>query len=255
MAKPSRFHVSGPGLSAGINVDSNDVCVSAEAPVVQWMVGRDLSWLKGYCKVRGWSLDTLWMPRVSFGALKGEPVVMRNSPEAAQLVTVTGWRSRRGYFFGLDERTARYNGCTHVHCSCGRVIEKGRTKCSDCRGAAEVVKYNAMPKKVWDGTGMLYSEAADRYFSNWDEVEDFLAEEEEAQSADSLLLVICEPQYASEIEEDEHYCDSLPEDCTVADADKELAAMFDELNSYIRENKPVLSWYPGKFAVDLSVSQ
>ena len=43
-----------------------------------------------------------------------EEVVMIDDPRAATLVTVTGWRSRDGRFYGDNEHSARWAGCTHV---------------------------------------------------------------------------------------------------------------------------------------------
>lgn len=61
-------------------------------------------------------------------------VIMRDSPEAASLQTVSGWVSRHGRFFGSDESIARYDGCTHVACSrCGAATEKRWTACTECR--------------------------------------------------------------------------------------------------------------------------
>ncbi|CAB4172456.1 hypothetical protein UFOVP935_22 [uncultured Caudovirales phage] len=49
-----------------------------------------------------------------------EEVVMIDDPQAATLVTVTGWRSRDGRFYGDNEHAARWGGCTHVKClACG----------------------------------------------------------------------------------------------------------------------------------------
>ena len=187
---------------------------------------------------------------------KEAPVILDSSDEAATFVTVSGWCSRLGHFYGDGphaEQAARYEGCTHVLCDCGATVPRGYTKCSDCRSAVELAKYQAMPKKAWDGVGMLYSDFADRYFNDWSEVEDYCEEAEDLTPKD-LCLIICEPQYASEVDGDEIYRDDIPEDLTLDDVAKDLAALFDELNGYIREYKPLLSWGPGKFAVDLSTS-
>ena len=50
-----------------------------------------------------------------------EEVVMIDDPRAATLVTVTGWRSMDGRFYGDNEHAARWAGCTHVKClACGK---------------------------------------------------------------------------------------------------------------------------------------
>jgi len=58
--------------------------------------------------------------------------VLYASDEAAQLVTVTGWRSRTGRFYGSDEHLARWDGCTHQICECGAEMPRGFTKCNTC---------------------------------------------------------------------------------------------------------------------------
>ena len=190
--------------------------------------------------------------------MKETPMILNSSDEAATFVTgISGWKSRLGHFFGDNagaERAARYDGCTHVACDCGVPVEKGYTRCRSCRESAVVKKYRAMPTKRLEGTSFLYSESHDRFFDDWEAVLDYCADEEDCNPED-LLLVICEPQCANEIDGTEYYCDDLPEDCTLEDCDKGLAALSDELNKYIREEKPVLGWFPGKFALDLSVSE
>jgi hypothetical protein len=178
------------------------------------------------------------------GSMKKEQVVVLDtSDEAAKITTVTGWLSRDGRFFGQDERTARYAGCTHVTCeTCGTVRERN-TYCSPCYHRKQDEKYAAMPRKEWDGVGMLYSQAADEFFHDEDQILDH-CEESDCDPKD-LKLIICEPQYAREIDPNEHYCNDLPEE---GEVDSELADAFDELNKLIRESKPILSWYPGKFA-------
>jgi hypothetical protein len=62
---------------------------------------------------------------------------------------------------------------------------------------------------------------------------------------EDLQLMICEPNYAREVEYNEMY-DELPEDMGLHDVATELAAMFDEINKYIAEHKPIISWGEGK---------
>ena len=100
-------------------------------------------------------------------------IVMFNGDEAAKFRTgISGWVSRLGHFYGNDERAARYDGCTHRPCKdCGTPVERGWLLCKKCRETKDVAKYNAMPKEEWNEKGMLYYDAADRYFADWDEVE------------------------------------------------------------------------------------
>ena len=62
---------------------------------------------------------------------------MIDDPRAATLVTVAGWRSRDGRFYGDNEHAARWSGCTHVKCvSCGDPTNKICSVCQSCREKA-----------------------------------------------------------------------------------------------------------------------
>ena len=163
-------------------------------------------------------------------------VVMRESDEAAQLKTVTGWVSRHGQFFGDDERTARWAGCTHEVCDgCGAVIDRGW--CKSCREKKDLEKWLAAPREPWDGTTPLYSDAFDKYFFH-DEWEEFA--EDKGVDLDDLRLYICTPQYGRPIDS-QYFEDELPEDGEVPDG---IQTAMDALNKAIEEAGP-LSWYPG----------
>lgn len=176
---------------------------------------------------------------------KDEKTIPYDSPEAASIQTVTGWVSRSGRFWGNNEHMARFDGCTHRKCEkCEALISvRGYTICDQCREAKEIEKYQAMPSKPWDGVSMLYSHAADTYFSDLDEVS-YHCEENDC-TPDSLRLVICEPNFANEIDASDHYSDDLPED---GDLPADLDEAFHRLNEVIRACKTPLSWSPGKFA-------
>ena len=174
-----------------------------------------------------------------------------DSPEAAQLVTVTGWRSRNGHFYGPGdsaEQTARYNGCTHRACErCGKPARKSYLICDECRELAAVEKYNARPRAEWNGSDMLYSEGAERWFNDIDELRDYC--EDNDATPEALRLVISEPVLAKPIDPNEHYCDELPEDG--GDLPAEIEEAFAHLNRVINACTTPLSWAPGQFAASL----
>ena len=173
-------------------------------------------------------------------------VILPDSPEAATYQTVSGWVSAKGHFYGKDERLARYDGSTHRPCSeCGELIEKN-SYCRPCHAKKEIAKYDAMPRKEWDGTTPLYSETADQYFFSEDELRDY--SEVEGPTIEEMRLTICVPTYAGEIEPSELYERELPEE---GDIPEELQKAFDDLNEFIRESKIILSWTPGKFAAEV----
>lgn len=180
-----------------------------------------------------------------------QKMVLYDSDEAAKLVTVTGWVSRHGHFYGDGpgaEHIARWDGCTHLVCGtegCDTLVSKnGFTICEDCKAQKEQAAFEAMPKQVWDGVTPLCIHGCDEYFFSCEELDDY-CHDNDVQPAD-LQLVICTPNYVRGLDED---CfGDLPEDCDLEDVSKELQAMIEEINTFIVANKPVLSWSPGKVA-------
>ncbi len=178
------------------------------------------------------------------------PIILDTSPEAAQFVDhISGWVSRDGHYFGnnkTSEQAARYAGCTHTLCQdCQQPAPKEYTFCDLCRNKRADERYTKREQVVWDETGMLYSEAADHYFSAWDEVYDF-ADDNAPGPVDlrSLRLLICEPVYLSTLEDD-YWLDDFPED-TELPADVQTALQ--EFNAVLKAAGPV-SWRPGEKAV------
>lgn len=172
-----------------------------------------------------------------------EQVVMADSEEAASIKTVTGWVSRTGRFWGNDEHMARYDGSTHKVCECGEVVEN-RSYCRKCRERKEHEKYLAMPAVAWDGEAPLNLHGTDTYFFDEDSLLDHCADEG-CQPKD-LPLVICIPEYAKEIDANEHYADYLLEDGEVP---PEIEEAFQVLNATIRACTTPLCWYPGTQSV------
>jgi hypothetical protein len=159
-------------------------------------------------------------------------------------VTVTGWRSRNGHFYGDNEHLARWDGCTHLICDCGAEMDRTYTICRACRNKKRLAQYQAMPFKEWDGETPLTLNDDDRYFWSEDDLLEY-CEEENIQPED-LRLVICEPNYAWQIDDD-YYCDILPEDHTLADAYPDLADAIEKVNEMIRKKEKPLSWGAGKY--------
>lgn len=172
-------------------------------------------------------------------------MILDSSPEAATYRTdIKGWVSRTGRFFGDDERLARFDGCTHRTCEdCGGPAEKSYIACVECRGKRAVARYLAMPKKEWDGHGYVYSEAADEYFDA-DQLKEYC--EENDLAPEDLRLVICEPNYARQIDEEDVANDNLTED---GDLPIEIAEALEALNKVIRDCATPISWGPGKYAM------
>lgn len=173
-----------------------------------------------------------------------EQIIFSDSPEAASLRTVTGWVSRNGIYYGNDEQMARYDGCTHRACNtCGAPTEKPWKECSECRHKMKVEAFKAMPRAPWDGVCMVYSDARDEYYNSpADAAEDL----EEGQALEDLRLILCEPVRGRHIDED-HFSDQLPEDSELPD---ELVRAIVAFNKAV-DAAPMLSWAPGKVALDV----
>lgn len=169
-------------------------------------------------------------------------IILPESPEAASIQTVTGWVSRTGRYWGNDERMARYDGSTHRKCECGEIIEQ-RSYCTTCHKKRELDKFLAMEKKPWDGLAMLYSLLNDEYYSTPDDAI-YYADENELNLVD-LQLIICEPNYAQEIDSS-YWSDQLPQD----GENDILEEAIEALNKAIKDE--ILSWSAGDFALDLT---
>jgi len=165
-----------------------------------------------------------------------EKVILITDPEAASERTLTGWVSRDGHFWGKDERMARWSGCTHIICECGKPTPKSYTKCDDCREKAYCERYLALPvADAGDGPFCVYQD--DRYFWSLQEVYDYCYDEDIKPS--SLMLVLAEPHYARQVDED-YWSDDLPEDGELPD---DIATALKALNDVIRARKEPSCWY------------
>lgn len=176
-----------------------------------------------------------------------KPIIMFDAPEAASLQTVTGWVSADGRFFGGDENLARYCGATHRRCEKNpdHSIYEVNSSCDECRHARRQAKFAAMPIKEWTGEPLVIFDG-DQYFFDEDSLRDYLIDSD-IELAD-LQFCICEPNYPSQIDPADHFCDDLPEDGEICD--DQLVAAFELLNEMIRKSDP-LSWSQGEFATQL----
>jgi hypothetical protein len=165
---------------------------------------------------------------------------MYDSPEAAQLVTVTGWVSRLGHFYGENEHLARFDGCTHRKCEeCGKAISiRSFTSCSDCRDRASEVRFLALPSEPYEEQ-VCCNLDGDQFFFSQDDIVDY-AEEHEIPHA-NLRLVKCEPQYAEEVDPREVYEDLLPEG---GDLPGYVVEAFGALNEALRVKAHPICWMP-----------
>ncbi|WP_434706873.1 hypothetical protein J3Q07_08150 [Pseudomonas sp. D4-18] len=179
-----------------------------------------------------------------------EKVVMYESLEAASIQTLTGWVAADGRFWGNDEHMARWCGATHRRCEKNpeHPIYEVRSYCRQCYEEGRRAKFAAMPVKEWSGEPLVIFDG-EQYFFDEDSLRDYLVDSD-IDLAD-LKLCICEPNYPSQIDPADHFCDDLPEDGEIRD--DQLLAAFELLNEMIRQSEP-LSWSEGEYAAQLPQS-
>lgn len=186
--------------------------------------------------------------------MSDEKIVMIDAPDLVKRVTVTGWVDTHGFFWGEDERQARWSSCTHRPCEqCGQPVAKLWTYCDDCRRVRDIARWHAKPKVEWDGETMLYSDACDRYFQDYDDIVDHLRDmraDDPSTVVEDLRLVVCVPNMARRLGND-FFCDELPEDVDAPPAPiLEAMAAFNEAMA----KQPPLSWSPGKHAAIVTIN-
>lgn len=166
---------------------------------------------------------------------------------ARYMPQIWGWVSSNGRFFGEDEKLARWDGATHIHCECGEVIKKQSALCKTCAEKRQDEIYNKKAKKLWDGESPMVLFNTDLYFCSSEDVLEYC--EELDININELKLMLCEPIIASPINPEDYYYDVLSDDGDIPD---ELQEIFDELNEKLNEKNIILSWVQSNYAVILS---
>lgn len=176
-------------------------------------------------------------------------IILPESNESAEYRTdIKGWVSADGHWY-LDEHIARWAGATHIHCEeCGEIIPKnGYIICDKCRDKKDKERYYAMPEGEWVSGVPVTMMDGDKYFWDEDDILEYVYNNE--IKIEDMMLVICKPVCAREIEPDEYYGDDLPLEQRLEIVNKGLYDKIMKVNEYIRRYKPVLSWTPGKYRV------
>lgn len=173
-------------------------------------------------------------------------IVMYESDEAASIQTLTGWVDRHGRYWGDNEHQARWCGATHRKCAENpeHPIHSVNSWCDVCHAEKRENTFNNMPRKPWKDEPLVIHDD-DRYFFDIDDLRDYCMDNNILP--EELRVVICEPNYASEIDGADIFCDDLPPD---GDLPSELQEAFDALNAVIKKTGP-LSWSAGKYAAEL----
>jgi hypothetical protein len=174
-----------------------------------------------------------------------EKIILAEDDEAAKFVTgISGWVDRHGNFHGKSEEMARYYSSTHKKCEeCKTaIINRGYRCCVDCIEKNDIERYSKLEKKVWNGEVYLYSDRDDVYFSDYDQLNDYI-DEHQIENIDLLRLVICEPEHLRELDAD-YWADDLPEDAELPDS---VLSALETFNASLKD-AGVVGWTPGKFA-------
>lgn len=180
-------------------------------------------------------------------------IVHYESDEAAKKITTEVWVSRHDRMF-MHEHTARWDGCTHTKChSCGVDCDKRYVNCQECREKSHSDFYYKMPFIEWDEQTPLCLHDSDEFFWCKEDVIEFCYGGD--LNPEELKLVVCDPQYAHEINFYEIYDELLPEDISFEYVAPELAQAFKELNEKIKNYKKPLSWTAGQYRTTISVKK
>lgn len=181
-------------------------------------------------------------------------VIPFESDQAASIKTFSGWVDREGQYFGNNERSARYSGCTHIRCAdCGTLVEKEQgVRCHTCAGKRRKEAHAKLPQEAWNGADMLYSQEFDAYFHSESDIEDFIDgySSECALKLEDLCLVICTPNYADQFDLDFHLEDVLFDGLSGSEISESLNLAVMALNKELAA-LPALSWSPGSKAPTL----
>lgn len=172
-------------------------------------------------------------------------VILYDSPEAAQLKTLTLWVDKDNRPWATEDM-ARYSSHTHKKCDCGELMSRGWTKCDMCRNTSALERYYKLPVEPWTNQSGVYSDVLDKYFFSPDEIDEYMADNEIDVNTE-LQLVFVDPNHYNQIDDD-YWCDIMPEDGD-GELPKALADKLFELNELIK-TLPPCSYSPGKIRTE-----
>ena len=166
---------------------------------------------------------------------------------------INGYVGTDGRFWGKDEHMARWTSCDTLDCAtegCSNVITKGFVRCMSCQEKRARDKWEEADKRpVGENDMMYWSEACDKYFQEWEEVDDHCQEFD--CKIEDLLLYHCERESPPQVDLDMIYEDITPEDLDINDM------ISDEIDDLVRELNDALlrhtvnCFRPSKIAVEI----
>jgi hypothetical protein len=164
-------------------------------------------------------------------------------PENVELIeeVKTIYKDKDGKYY-LSKEGAQEKLATHFKCECGNGIrEKFRCFCDSCEPPE---KPKQILSKDWDEESMLYVEDFDKYFSDFQEIEEYCDENEHDKH--SLAIFICDGNYYNEITT-EYWEDIMATEDDYVSLPKAIEEKLNELNEAIKNHKKPATWSPSRY--------
>jgi len=190
--------------------------------------------------------------------------VKKYGEQIEYLENIKGWVcSVCNRYFGEQKDAAKYCCAKIFKCEdCGKEYERRcYTTCPECHEKRNVERYNKMPKKVWNGEGMIYSDSHDKFFNDFEEIHDHISylefsvkPEKITISLEDLRLIICEKTKPRDFSLMDFCSDEFQEDTDIHCFSGDPEAFENDINEWLQKNTPT-SYLPGKFAVDFTEAQ
>jgi hypothetical protein len=179
---------------------------------------------------------------------KEEKIIMFDSPEAAVKVNMDLWKSSDGRL-AVTEAAARYNGCTHKVCECGKIMKKYQIRCDSCDFKSDREIFLALPFREWDLISPVCTTDGDKYFFNEEDLIEYM-QEDETDPMTEIDLLICEKNQWRAVEEG-YWCDEMPVDGD-GELPKKMQEALDNLNAII-STLPAQSYSPIKIRTNYKI--
>ena len=177
-----------------------------------------------------------------------ENIILDTDPRAAEAQIGTVWKSATGGIF-VDERAARYDGCTHVSCQdCGKPVVKTWISCDACRERKAIERYLKRPEEDWTGECLV---VGDRFYFDEDSVVEALLDEEIPMDYELARPEVGERECVPQVDPEDLFSDYTDEDGESYVPD-EILPLIEQLNAAIEKHTRPL--YHGNMATRLAVA-
>lgn len=98
-----------------------------------------------------------------------EKILSTDDRAATYVTNLKGWVCRNGMFFGEDERSARYNGATHIKCNikgCDELIKKYDLACDKCASENYINQFKKLQIVDYknEDCEVIFSDLLEEYF-------------------------------------------------------------------------------------------